>query len=204
MRAYVLALILLLTACAPLGRQYEVPMDKLTTADGQAIAFTYTAAKPGSPGAILLHQFRRDRHDYDSFAPQLQKAGYNVIAIDVRGHGQSSGSAQNEADFQNIPLDIAAAKNFLAKKGADTKHLLLIGASFTANSIINDAATDKDVVAVIAISPGMDFKGIKPEQGIRDVPATLLIAAEDDPYSASSVRKLAELNPAVSTKIYPR
>jgi pimeloyl-ACP methyl ester carboxylesterase len=199
MRTALLCLLIVLAACA-------TTMPKLTTSDGQSIAYTYYPSKPGNPGAILLHQLRRDRHDYDSFAPQLRDAGYNVIAIDVRGHGESSGDWESftEDDFQKIGLDIAAAKQFLESKKANTKQLLLIGASFTANEVINYAADDKDVTAVIALSPGMDFRGIQPERGIRDVPATLLIAAEDDDYSAESVRKLQELNPQVNVTVYPR
>ena len=143
--------------------------------DAVAEAFTAAATAwrrdgvPPNPGAWLtltawrkaVDQLRRDRHDYDSFAPQLKDAGYNVIAIDVRGHGESSGDLKSftEADFQKIGLDIAAAKQFLGKK-ADTKKLVLIGESFSANAAINYAATDPDVVSVIAISPGLDFRGI--------------------------------------------
>jgi pimeloyl-ACP methyl ester carboxylesterase len=201
MRAYALALLIVLAACAPVQT-----MPKLTASDGASIAYTYYPAPGRAPGAILLHQFRRDRHDYDAFAPQLQDAGYSVIAIDVRGHGQSSGNWQTmtDADFTKLPLDIRAAKDFLAAQGADTKHLLLVGASFTANAAINYAATDKNVTALIGISPGLDFRGITPEQGIGGAPnTTLLLAAEDDVYSAQSVRALAKQNPRVTVKVYP-
>jgi len=180
-------------------------MQTLTTEDGQAISYAFYPSKQGGPGAILLHQLRRDHHDYDSFAPQLKDAGYNVIAIDVRGHGHSSGNWEkfSLADFQRIGLDIAAAKEFLAEHGTDTSKLVLIGASFTANAVINHSANDDDVKGVIAISPGLDFKGIRPEQGIARAPTTLLIAAEDDSYSADTVRKLHTLNPDTDIKIYP-
>lgn len=179
--------------------------DKLTTTDGKSIAYTYYPGAKGQPGAILLHQLRRDRHDYDTFAPQLKSAGYNVVSIDVRGHGESTGNWElfSTDDFRKIILDIAAAKSFLGKNGADTKHLVLIGASFTANSVINYAAQDRDVAAVVAISPGLDFRGIKPLEGIENAPnATLLVAAEDDSYSAESVRTLYSKNTDVETKIY--
>ena len=179
-------------------------MHTLTTEDGQTIAFSHHPAKPNAPGMILLHQLRRDRHDYDYLIPVFKD--YNVIAIDVRGHGQSSGKWEqfSPAEFQRIGHDISVAKEFLSEHGADTTRLILIGASITANAVINYAANDDDVKAVIAISPGMDFKGIKPEQGIARGPTTLLIAAEDDPYSVEAVKKLHELNPDTDTKLYPK
>ncbi|MBI4144765.1 alpha/beta hydrolase [Candidatus Woesearchaeota archaeon] len=209
--ALLIALALVAVACgrpAVQERQaqtQEVVMpDKLTTTDGKSIAYTYYPGAKGQPGAILLHQLRRDRHDYDTFAPQLKSAGYNVISIDVRGHGESTGNWElfSESDFRKVGLDIAAAKGFLQKNGAG-KGLLLIGASFSANAVINHAAQDRDVTAVIAISPGLDFRGIKPLEGIENAPnATLLVAAEDDAYSAESVRTLYSKNTDVETKIY--
>ena len=101
-----------------------------------------------------MHQLRRDRHDYDSFAPKLVNAGFSVISIDVRGHGESSGNWElfPADEFRKIGLDIAAAKQFLNTQGVDTSRLLIIGPSFTANSAINYGAEDSDVKAVISLS----------------------------------------------------
>src|SRR3989338_7599931 len=116
----------LLTACST---QKEGNMQTLTTEDNKQIAYSfYPAAKgTGGTGAVLLHQLRKDRHDFDVFGPKLRDAGFSVIAIDVRGHGESDGNWQqfSNADFQKVGLDIAAAKEFLKQQGADTKKLLL-------------------------------------------------------------------------------
>jgi len=168
-----MALALFMVACQQDGQQQNVEqqeadaqeeqmMTRLTTSDNKDIAFTFYEGPKGGPGAILLHQLNRDRHDYDGFAPKLVEAGYSVISIDVRGHGESSGDWNlfSANDFRQIGLDIAAAKEYLGTQGADTSRILLIGASFTANAVINYAADDRDVKAVISLSPGLDYRGI--------------------------------------------
>ena len=211
------ALALFVVACQQDGQQQSVQQQeadtqeeqmatRLTTSDNKNIAFTFFEGPKNGPGAILLHQLSRDRHDYDAFAPKLVDAGYNVISIDVRGHGESSGDWNlfSANDFRQIGLDIAAAKEHLGKQGVDTSRILLIGASFTANAVINYAADDRDVKAVISLSPGLDYRGIKPQNGIPNVPKnTLLVAAEDDDYSVQSVRQLNSMNTETQTKIYP-
>jgi pimeloyl-ACP methyl ester carboxylesterase len=165
-----LLFIMLLIACTPVAQQAtptpeptplqsrEVPM-KLTTSDGYTLAYTYTPPfePKGAPGAILLHQLNRNRHDYDQFAPRLADQGFGVITLDSRGHGESSGNWQDfsDADFKLLGTDIAAAKAFLKTQGIDTSKLVLIGASINANAAINYATTDADVKTLIAISPGI-------------------------------------------------
>ncbi len=181
---------------------------KLTTSDGYTLAYTYTPPfdPKGAPGAILLHQLNRDRHDYDQFGPRLADQGFGVIAIDSRGHGESSGKWEefSNADFQDIVNDIDSAKEFLKTQGIDTTRLVLIGASVNANAAIKYAVKDHDVKTLIALSPGIEYRGIKTSGAIMSAPAnTWLVAAADDDYSEQSVIELSRINPAVGTKIYP-
>src|SRR5208283_5138082 len=68
---------------------------ELKTSDGTLLKATYfAAAKPG-PGVLLLHQSNRTRQSWDDLAGQLAAAGINVLAIDMRGHGDSGGPTSN-------------------------------------------------------------------------------------------------------------
>lgn len=208
-------------ACTPVTREQtgiDVPVVtvqpveaemKLTTSDGYTLGYTYyTPFVPeGAPGAILLHQLGRDRHDYDQFAPRLADLGFHVITVDIRGHGESSGSWKDflNTDFALILNDLFAAKALLNKKGADTTRLLIIGESITANAAINYAGNDDDVKTLIAISPGLEYRGVKTGGAIFSVPEkTLLVAAKDDDYSEESVKELSRVNPEVETKLYDK
>src|SRR5229473_178938 len=50
----------------------------------------YTTGRPG-PGVLLLHQCNADHQLYDDLGALLSTAGYNVLAFDFRGLGQSKG-----------------------------------------------------------------------------------------------------------------
>jgi predicted alpha/beta hydrolase len=75
----------------------------LMAADGAKLKATYfAAAKPG-PGVLLLHQCNRQRKIWDGLAQQLAAAGVNVLTLDYRGYGESSGDR-----FDKLPPQEAA------------------------------------------------------------------------------------------------
>lgn len=66
----------------------------LTTTDGFPIVITYFKSNGGkeTPVVVLLHMKEDSRRIWDSgLAPILQKEGYAVITVDLRGHGESKG-----------------------------------------------------------------------------------------------------------------
>ncbi|MCO4773103.1 MAG: hypothetical protein KDA24_23920 [Deltaproteobacteria bacterium] len=96
--AYILGLALFLVGCPGSGGlggdapDPTTPEDiTLATLDGLTIAGTFQAA-PGAdrgPALLLLHQFERDRSDFDVIWDDLLGAGYSLLAIDFRSHGLS-------------------------------------------------------------------------------------------------------------------
>src|SRR3990167_3790813 len=67
---------------------------QLVTEDQQQItADLYSVAKPKS-WFILLHMMPAAKESWKSLAQVLQEVGYESIAIDFRGHGQSSGGPE--------------------------------------------------------------------------------------------------------------
>ncbi|MBS3158588.1 alpha/beta fold hydrolase [Candidatus Woesearchaeota archaeon] len=144
---------------------------------------------------ILLHMLDKDHSSWDKFAEQLYDLGYSVIAIDLRGHGksaESTGSWQDfsEKDFNDMTLDVKEAKEFgLHEKKT---RFVIIGASIGANTALNYAAKDKEILGVALLSPGMDYRGLEIENtalsyGQRPI---LLAASEEDTYSADAVKEL--------------
>ncbi len=61
-----------------------------TTEDGIKISANYWPAKSEN-AVVLLHMLGRNKESWTSFAEKLKKAGFNVLAIDMRGHGESGG-----------------------------------------------------------------------------------------------------------------
>jgi pimeloyl-ACP methyl ester carboxylesterase len=183
-----------------------------TTADGWEIYATYWDVGEGKPAAILLHMLIADRHSYDDFGAKLAAAGFNVLALDSRGHGDSvkhAGKTERHGGFdeetqKSSVTDVAAAKDFLAQKGADTSKLVLVGASIGANFALNYGAGDADVRAVVLLSPGLKYHGVETVAAMAkygDRPA-YLVASEEDRYSADSIGKLHEIAPGAEFKMF--
>ena len=152
---------------------------------------------------ILLHMLGRTKEDWNNFANSLLKENYSVLALDFRGHGESSGHLTefSEKDFNNMILDVKEAKKFLVNNGK-TK-ISIIGASIGANTALNYASKDKDIRTIILLSPGLNYRGINTEKTIKDYKnKILIIASEDDPYSLDSSKRLNELNKNSELKIY--
>jgi alpha-beta hydrolase superfamily lysophospholipase len=173
----------------------------LTATDGAALAASLYPPVPASvgagsaPGVLLLHSLDNVggcacRRDWEAFARELQKRGIAVLAVDLRGYGDSA----KPADWPKAPGDVRAAWDFLvARPEVDPRNSAIIGASMGANLALIVGANNADVVTVVSLSPGLNYHGVRPAAllsnfGSRPV---LLVASQDDAYSYDSVRQMA-------------
>lgn len=177
------------------------------TKDGVKIVGDFYDA--GSKKSILLlHILPGNRGDFKEFAQILFADGYNVLNIDERGHGDSEawpgemGSWQEftQADFDKMIYDAEAAAQWLKNRIPETE-LALVGGSIGANIAMIFGAKHQPK-AVVALSPGIDYRGVKTEIASRNYRRNLLMAASrDDSYSFESAEKLFEISKA-SVKEY--
>jgi len=180
------------------------------TSDGVAVAVEYLGVEGAPPrgGVVLVHMLGRTRADWGPLVETLISKGLDVAALDLRGHGQS---AYGGLDYNNFETeewlgcvnDIRAALDYLAEKVSGK--YFLIGASIGANLVLIEAAADDRVAGVVLLSPGSDYRGVQPgayASAYGGRPA-LLVAAEDDDYSAKGVGTLAELLFDPALQIYP-
>ncbi|MBN1325781.1 alpha/beta fold hydrolase, partial [Candidatus Falkowbacteria bacterium] len=169
----------------------------LTTEDQKNIAANFFPADTNAMGIVLIHQMRKSKESYDSLAPKFVEAGFNALAIDMRGHGESWGDRNqfSDAEYSNIIFDIKAAVEFLKNKNPNMK-INLIGASISANNALKYAPIE-NVVSIIALSPGLDYHGVVPEEAVKNNSTTpiLLVATDGDTYSRDSVTKLFSDSP---------
>lgn len=178
---------------------------QLKTADGVTIVGSWSAPKDASqPSLILLHMLTRQRHDWDGPTTELQKSGYGVLSIDLRGHGVSvmrngqviSFKQFSAADFNNMVLDVAAAVDFVkSQEGVNRDAVALVGASIGANVALSYAASHPDIKAVVLLSPGLDYRGVKTEGAMKKYGGrpVLFMASSEDGYAADSAKKLATI-----------
>lgn len=192
---------------------------KFESADKVEIVGTfYQSQVDDAATVLLLHQFGSNRASYEKFARDMQLKGFNILAIDGRGFGESvkttdgkSVAAERTAEgVKGMKADVAAAFDFLAKqKNVDANRIGIVGASYGSSLAIIYAAENKNVKAVALLSPGINyFDNLPTEPAIKnygDRPI-LMVAAEDDKESADAVRKLKALgaNDKYETKIYEK
>jgi pimeloyl-ACP methyl ester carboxylesterase len=88
------------------------------TEDGATIyANLYGKAKHG---IVLVHGGRFNKESWEKQAPELVKAGFRVLAIDLRGYGKSTGPGQKDIFTAPLHLDVLAAVRYLRANGAKT------------------------------------------------------------------------------------
>lgn len=98
------------------------PQDKLLNINGLQIHYLDWGGA-GKPPLILLHGIARVAHAFDHLAPHFVN-DYHVIAVDMRGHGDSSWHPQGEYLVEHYTSDIEALIEQLGLRG-----LVLWGAS---------------------------------------------------------------------------
>jgi pimeloyl-ACP methyl ester carboxylesterase len=144
----------------------------LKTIDGIDIVGDYYDGRPSKKGALLLHMMPTDRKSWWDFALQLEDAGFRVFAIDLRGHGESTGGPNGYKKFKNNDhqksiLDIEAGIMFLETEGIELGEIVLVGASIGANLALRYAAEHPEIKAAVLLSPGLNYRGIEAEPLIR-------------------------------------
>lgn len=164
-------------------------------------------------GVILLHMMPATRTSWNTFAELLNQHGYHVLTFDLRGHGDSyklinsSGEEQHlnynnfhDIDHQNSTYDLEGAINFLGAQGISKDQIILCGASIGANLALSYMGTNHNIRKGIALSPGLDYRGIKTQCAIENMfldQQILLVTAENDKYPNHSVNVLSGVGEVV-------
>jgi pimeloyl-ACP methyl ester carboxylesterase len=184
----------------------------LKTSDGLDIAGDYyPATRPSQKAVLLIHMMPADRTSWRDFAPKLVDKGFHVLAIDLRGHGESTGGPDGFQNFSDQEhqlsiKDLEAGAAFLDEKDVKKEGFVLIGASIGANLVIRYAADHPEVNGIVLLSPGFNYRGIEVRpfaERLRPGQRALFVGSEDDPQSNGVVlRTLAAAVPSqLDTKI---
>lgn len=158
------------------------------------------------PVALLLHMLGRSRSDYSALIAPLIDKGFSVVAMDFRGHGQSIAGTNrtrlnyekfSDSDWALLPQDVKTVIQEVNNlPGLQGVPFAIVGASIGANTAIIAASENESVKALVLLSPGLDYHGLKPSIAMTKFKGkTLIVAAKDDGYSAQSSAQLARLKP---------
>jgi uncharacterized protein len=169
----------------------------LRTDDGVQLAATwYEPSSHPAPAVILVHMLNRSRRDWENLGQRLSSDGIGALAVDLRGHGESSGTAvadPMQPDYGTMVLDVKAARRYLAQRSdVQQARVGAIGASIGANLVTLEAASDASVVSLALLSPSIDYRGLRIDAAVRKLATrpVLLVASDDDPYASRSAREI--------------
>jgi dipeptidyl aminopeptidase/acylaminoacyl peptidase len=182
------------TAPIPLGKQVEDGL-KIPMRDGVDLIGTFYApqqARPPWPAVLLLHMAYGNRQTWGDFPEKLAAAGYAVLAIDLRGQGESGGSL----DWSKGPQDVAQAWQYLIHyPQVDPQSTAIVGASFGANLALVQGTAEGSIRTVVLLSPGLDYFGVSTADAIKAYGErpVLIAASSEDSYAAESSRQLKQM-----------
>jgi non-heme chloroperoxidase len=118
-------------------------MTTLLADDGVRLDYTEYGDPAGRP-VVLLAGFKAPATTWFYQVPALAKAGYRVLAVDIRGHGLAERPAS--VDMGRRGLDV---RDVL--EGLDLAHVILVGGSMGANtiwSVVAQCGTERLAAAV--------------------------------------------------------
>ena len=143
-------LALVLTTAAAAGQSISFPSED----GGRVCADLYGK---GARAVVLAHGGRFNKESWRVQADALVSEGFQVLAIDFRGFGCSTGPGQ--ADFDNAPFenDVLAAVRYLKTHGAKT--VSVVGGSFgggaAGDASIKSAPGEIDRIVFLGAAPNL-------------------------------------------------
>ncbi len=168
----------------------------LPSLDGTTLAGEYfEASSRPAPAVVLVHMLTRSKNDWGSLADRIQEAGITALAIDLRGHGASSGSPHALGEMVQ---DVRAAVQWLAaRQGVRPTSIGLIGASLGASLSLLASVELPAVRAIALLSPSLDYRGLRTDVNLvrrlggRSI---WLAASAEDPLALRTLRDFAAEN----------
>ena len=147
---------------------------------------TVTQGKP--KWFVFIHMMPATKESWQAVATRAQEKGYASLAVDLRGHGQSEGGPDGyknftDAQHQQSRLDLQAAVDYVLGQGAAPDKIVLVGASFGANLVLEYGVNHPQFTRLILLSPGLNYRGIETEplvQKLQRGQRIWLVAADDD------------------------
>ena len=200
----VATLIVFAVACTPPALATGRVVD-LTAADGTKLKATYFDAGKLGPGVLLLHQCNRQRKVWDGLSEQLAAAGINVLTLDNRGFGESSGEPhdsltpeqEGQIETQKWPGDIDTALQYLESQPGVRHDVIGVGgASCGVNNSVQAARRHPEVRSLVLLSGTTDLNGRRFLRNSAALPVFFAVADDDEfPPTVETIEWLYSLTP---------
>lgn len=174
------------------------------TADGALLVADFYLVDPLSPTIILAHQLYSNRRSWEFVISPLIGEYFNVLAIDLRGYGESSSSI----NWKLAVTDMQLWFDWLRTEGGVRPDAIsTMGSSMGSTLAIIGCANDALCKTAIAISPGWDYYGIQIEDALTtglNTRPLLVVYTERDRWPALGMPQIeaAATNP-LTVEMFP-
>jgi pimeloyl-ACP methyl ester carboxylesterase len=137
----------------------------------------------GERAVVLVHGGQFDKESWAPQAKQLVAAGFEVLAIDLRGYGKSHGPGDKDPMDAPLYLDVLASARYLHGHGAKSVSVVggSMGGSAAGDASIESKPGEIDRVVMLGAAPSEPAEKLKS--------ASLFIVARDD-SSGGNERRL--------------
>ncbi|MGB1286825.1 MAG: alpha/beta hydrolase [Aggregatilineales bacterium] len=148
--------------------------------DGLVLVGDFYLVNQQAPTVVLFHEIYRLRSNWLPYANLLTTAGFNVLAVDMRGWGQTGGTI----DWFTAVDDVAVWMDWL-RNAAQVRPdaISMMGSSMGSSIAIVGCANDALCQTAIAVSPGYSYYGV-------DVTEALSLLGERQMFIVYSDRDL--------------
>jgi len=178
----------------------------IETSDDLKLVGTFYAprSRKGSlaPAALLVHDAGADREQLAPIAERLQKSGFGVLTIDLRGHGDSRtkdidwdklDERGRAALWQLATRDLDAAAHWLLdQKGVHSTNLSLVGYRAGCALVARHAEEDENVIGMMLLSPkaqDLGFDVARTMHNVNGLPTCVI-----DQKNEETTRLIADAN----------
>lgn len=167
--------------------------------DGRTLYGTYFDPGGDAPAVLLLHQLYTNRSSWTPLIYPLVEAGFKVLAVDLRGYGQTRGAINWEA---------AEADNLLwgdwLRTQPGVSRVLTVGSSMGSNLALNACASIEGCGGAVALSPSLNYFDVVTEDALAVGFPVLIVYAENDRYPKADVPGMLELGAGhTESLVYP-
>jgi len=188
---------------APGARGAKVENIVVETSDDIELTGSYyePKRKGRAPGVLLVHDAGGDRKQLEAVAVRLQKSGFGVLTLDLRGHGASRTEDEDWSELSEddrsalwarATRDVEAGSRWLlSQDGIHTTNLSLVGVGSGCALAVRHAKRDENVRCVALLAPRPKDFGFDVAADLLKIDGlpTLILAVDDDNSAKSMVRE---------------
>lgn len=217
-RVYVSVCVISLLVMASAARAHDPLRATFTTKDGIQIVADYWTPidmQQQAPVVILLHMYGSDRQAFEPLIPALEEAGFAILALDMRGHGESTEPedlqlAKKVRDrdgtlFRAMHNDVSGAYNWLQlRPEVDLSRIGIVGASVGCSVALDYAVRDRSIDTIVLMTPGTNYLGVNSAAHIEKYgkrPMLILSSEEERSKGADYLASKAE---QAEVKLFPQ